>query len=652
MRGGGLGAWLLLVTLATAEVPPLAPQDFRTTDGAVPALVPYVDPTQQTVPWPKHSHSKHPIRSWSEVIPATVLLSGIGVVTSVWYLPRANPGVNFRLLHEAGISRIRVELVWGALQPGTQRLAPSEETRFLALMQAAKANDLRPLILLNAHHGTPTPRTEFTRVVTVAAPAGSRTVTLNDVSNLVPGFSGFSDLTDYWEAEAIITAVNVTTRQVTLSKPLPVSFAANTTRSMATLSYRPLFPVGTAEFDHTASGWLTYAREVCRLMRAASVPAFDLEIWNELTFGTRFLDINNYYTPAIAATEPNGGLNGLPTPGRLWELGRRTVDMLRAECPEATAVWGFSNTTYFNPTPGGLPAGTPAMSFHPYERIWYRSLADEPGGMAQNLEGYAPPAPPYSALLPEAVMTFLRPESLTLYLHPAQRPKPPGVTDFAFVATEHGLCPRDFGVTGVGPAQTMQAKTLLRSAVTFLHAGMRAVWFYVDLAGGGFDPECFDLVPSTVLTQATWPADPNPLYTPATRAIQRLTQAAAGAVPIPSPRALTLSVHLDGGQIFPGDATHPPLTYRDLLTVQPFQVTPTRFLVTAYVMSRDITKPFPESLATVALDGIVGTGATVSATDSLTGAVVPVEVLDRSASRVVLRLPVSDTPRLVLIQES
>ena len=45
----------------------------------------------------------------------------------------------------------------------------------------------------------------------------------------------------------------------------------------------------------------------------AGIDEFDVEIWNELTFGTRFLDINNYYDKAAPEDRPR---TGLPEPRR------------------------------------------------------------------------------------------------------------------------------------------------------------------------------------------------------------------------------------------------------------------------------------------------------------------------------------------------
>src|SRR3954454_18531774 len=122
----------------------------------------------------------------------------------------------------------------------------------------------------------------FPRRVAADAAAGSRTVRLADAGGLVPRRSGLSDLTGYWAAEALLTSVDPATGECRLSKPLPKPLKAGTEGKMATLAYAPLYPVGAAEFDETAAGWVKYALLVCRLVKEAGIDEFDVEVWNEL----------------------------------------------------------------------------------------------------------------------------------------------------------------------------------------------------------------------------------------------------------------------------------------------------------------------------------------------------------------------------------
>ena len=44
------------------------------------------------------------------------------------------------------------------------------------------------------------------------------------------------------------------------------------------------------------------------LVRASGVPKFEVEIWNELSFGSDFLDITKYYNPVPASLQGNGSV--------------------------------------------------------------------------------------------------------------------------------------------------------------------------------------------------------------------------------------------------------------------------------------------------------------------------------------------------------
>ena len=155
---------------------------------------------------------------------------------------------------------------------------------------------------------------------------------------------------------------------------------------------------------------------VCELARRAGIDDFDVEIWNELTFGTRFLDINNYYdqgNPKAAS-----GPDTLNRGGRCWELARRTIEAVKRQYPKARLIWGFSNTTFFHCPIAGLPPGTDGQSYHPYgtgtrslPRQEYRR--DHP---ELNLEGFTPTI---DIRMPEGwAHTFLQTESVMRHLIP------------------------------------------------------------------------------------------------------------------------------------------------------------------------------------------------------------------------------------------
>ncbi len=613
------------------------------------ALVNQLDPGQLDVPNPYHSHYKHPWRGWLETMPASAYLDGLGLNYHVDTY-RVRHDVEMRLLAESGIARIRIEIGWGRTDYDTLDLIPSTKTTMAAILSAAKANGIRPLILLNGHHGYPVPHRELTgRTVSTTAGAGNRTLQLNDVSGIKPSYTGLSNLTGYKMAEVIITAVNTSSRTVTLSKPLPVTLGAGQSVKLDTLRYQPLSEPGTAAYEETVAGWLAYVRTSVRAVIAAGITDFDVEIWNELTFGSDFLKINNYYSPPIVPDQVS-----LQPGKRSWELARRTVAMLAAEYPRVTPIWGFSNTTFFNPQVPSLPPGMLGQSYHPYEFAEYDSFADEHQGIAYNLEGYAPPAPPYRVVMPEGAGMYIRPDGLVRHLTPnGRQERPPSSPVFRHYMTEWGFNPSGYGVTDVQKASYLKAKALLRASFFWLNKGIAGIWFFADYLDHNL--LAYDLMPDSVAQLSSYPSNPDAVLPLPFKALGNAARVFEGATPVGTPRqvgAAAAAADGDGGGIiFRGDATHPDLTYEDALAIFPFQVDPRTFVVAIYVMSRNILQTLPDTEFIVKLTNVDGRAASLRYFDPLTGTNRPVNVIERTASTLVVSLPVGDSPYLLSIAE-
>lgn len=614
------------------------------------AAGPYVDPTQLRVPWPKHSHYRQPWRAWLETVPADTFLTGLGVAYN-WSVERTNHDVQMRLLAGVGFSRIRVEVGWSNVAYDTDDLTDEAKSRLSAITRAAARAGIRPLILLNAHHGIPGPARETTRRVTADAAAGSREIGLDDVEGLRPGYSGLSNLTGTKMAEVLVTGIDPVGRRAFLSKPLPVALKAGQDAVVHTLKYRPFFEPGTPAYEETLGGWLAYVRAVVRTVTAAGVSAFDVEVWNELTFGSDFLTASNYYDPKPPAAQHAVLLEG----GRLWELGRRTVEMLAREFPSVVPIWGFSNTTFFATPVRELPRGFRGQSYHPYLFLDYRSPADEQYGFQNNLEQYAPPAPPYRVLMPETAATFLRTESLARLINPADRRHgPPDSPSFDHFMTEFGFSPQESGIQDPSQAQLLKTKVYLRGSLFWLNKGLRGIWFFSDFET--MDTRSYDVLPPDTARLLADPADPDAAVTPplqALRRVVRLFKLGKGAVT--RPRALGARIAVRPGTpgvVFAGNGRHPPLTFEDVLAVLPFQLDDRTFLVATYVMSRNILEPVTPRHLTLTLSNVDGRAALVSGHDPLRGEAVQVEVRSRTRSTVEVALPVTDYPYLLLIQET
>jgi hypothetical protein len=327
--------------------------------------------------------------------------------------------------------------------------------------------------------------------------------------------------------------------------------------------------------------------------------------------------------------------------------------MLLAEFPQAVPIWGLSNTTFFGVPIRDLPPGTRGQTYHPYFFIDYRSIEDEQIGFQENLEGFAPAAPPYRALMPEGAGMYLKTESLARLLNPGERHvRPPDSPSFDHYMTEYGFNPPEFGAENEAQGQIAKAKTLLRGSMFWLNKGLKALWFFADIHG---DVGAYDLLPDWAADLGAYPADPDSVLTLPLRALRNAAAMFEGATPISSARQLSLEAAAadgdGGGLIFAGDYAHPSLTYQDALAAFPFQVDARTFVIGLYVMSRNILQELPLTQFVLKISNVNGTSAQVRYADPLTGLDRSVDVLERSASSIVVALPVSDSPGLLEIRE-
>lgn len=604
---------------------------------AAPPQRPYVDPSQLDCPWPKHSDYKQPWRAYLETKPAVDFLAGIGVN---WASP-GNDELAVRWLAQAGFKTFRIEIGWGSVKWDESGI--QNHDRMLKLLQLCRQSGIRPTMLLNAHQGVPCPVKFFERRLAADAPQGSRSVKFTDVKDLVIGRSGLSQLSDYWAAEALVTAIDAQTGECQLSKPLPKDLKADKPVPMATLKYLPLHPVGTPEFDETASGWVKYATLVGALVKQAGIEDFDIEIWNELTFGTKFLTIANY-DEAAKTKEPDF----LNPGGRCWELARRTVEAVKRAYPKVRAIWGFSNTTFYHCAIPKLPPGIDGQSYHPYG-TGLRKLPDQEQHKDQpqnNLEGFVPTV---EIRMPEGwAHTFLQTECIIRLLNPQARQAHPEGTQRCFhYMTEHGVVAAECGITDEAGAWDLKSKCALRSFCLWLNKGVDVMHFFNAYQK---DPKDMGLLPAEL---AKLPADGtfDQFATPPLKAIRNLTSAFRGAAEVKSPAQLTLNYGVVGQdrEIFQGDARHPPLRFEDVFAFLPFQVNEHKLVIAVYVMTYDITRPMPEQSYRLAIQGLPTAATPRSLYDPLTGKTSPLQST-REGAAVEVTLPVVDYPRLLVVE--
>ncbi len=602
---------------------------------------PYVDPSQLDVPWPKHSHLKLPWRAYLETRSGYEFLQGVGVNYNV----PDNHEVAVRLLKEAGVKTFRIEIGWSNVNWDETTL--NNEERWLAVLHLCRRYGIRPTILLNAHHGVPCPHKFFERTVLTDAPEGSRSVRLDNVDGIVPRYSGLCNLTDYKACEVFITEVNLQTGECQLSKPLPKGLKANQRVLLATLKYLPAHPVGTREFEAMAQGWLRYTQLVLALLRKAGFDEFDVEIWNELSFGSDFMGwngINFYYDPPIVKFPTDFLRPG----GHAWEIARRTVELVKQQFPKARCIWGFSNTTFFHTPIEQLPPFTDGQSYHPYG-TGTRKLPEQeqaPNEPWRCLEGESPTI---EIRMPEGwAHTFVQTESLMRLLNSEARHtrKPQGVERFYHYMTEHGVAPPECGITDEQGSWLLKAKTVLRAFCFWLNKGIDVMHYYCAYGERATD---MGLLPTNLLQlSANVPFEQ--AATLPLKALRNLTSFFAPSKPLPKLQQLSVDVVALGTQTPIYKVAGKILWHRDAFAVLPFQCTERRFVIALYTMTYDITKPLGGERYRLTVTRFGGTPEQVRFYDPLQGRFVPVTVRTRGRDRLVVEVTVTDYPRLLEVR--
>ncbi len=626
-------------------------------------------------------------RSYLYTPPATTLANGMGVNFNV---DPSQAAVTARLLAASGIKQARVEISWSSVAYSNQSVFENASD-YTEEIQALREYGIKPLILLNANDEIPGPTEAWTANLTAAAPAGARTVQLDAASaaQVIPGYSGLNN--GSVAAGIIFTSVN-SSHVATLSQPLPSAFAAGSYPA-ATLAYQPFAQPELADgapnpqFQATLQGWLGYVRMTMNLVTAAYGSSnFDVEIWNELGFGSSFLDLGNYYNPLPVATEGDtisaildATVAFLKNPANGWS-GVRVGD-------------GFTNQTGGGDDVRTLPAGLDAIDKHPYSQL--AVYPDDATGFpvdALGLEDFqwvnSQPVPNFSpsyyAFMPEYDLTGINTDTLTRMLAPfttvvGSTPLGANVADAggtppAMWITEDNMDPTS--VQGVPATLTqsdydhIHAKAALRTYISYIGKGVQSVDLYaVDGAPRWnlVDPAFFTAAQIGNTDTYSYPGAA--LAGPVMAATGRLAATLAGAQTITTPHPLSLLGIANDSENYQfagnGTAAFPPLYDREVLNFQPFQLTETSWVAAVYVMTRDIAHIYnqnapasdptrtdmpPENFQ-ITIGGLDATDLTASATDPLTGVSVPVSIISRNGDVATIQLPVTDSPRMVTLTD-
>ena len=686
--------------LSKTEVQAVSPA-APTTGGVVSDPI---DPKYLTeLPFGDRSFWIQPWRAYLDTWPATRLLDSLGINFNVTSTEAEGAA---HLLQDSGFKLARIEISWNSLSYENPTKFVNESSirqRLVALHE----HGLRPLILLNANSGGPGPAKEVTLSTDAAASAGATSVALSSASaaEVVPGKTGFDDLSFGGDPDILITSVTAT-GVATLSKPLPAALPAGAHKG-ATLLYAPFgppkLPNGNANpaFQATLAGWLSYVATVSKAAEGIfGAGGYDFEVWNELSFGSQFLNEENYYSPARETG------SGSVTEALLDETVAYVRNPAHGISPEVGITDGFASQTPFA-SPAQLPTGLTAMSKHLYNYGEYyprdnvNSSIKPLNALGENdftTEGtkanplYAPLfIPTYHSLLPESYLTGTQTETVVRDIapfttnvhgvpHGREVTTPGGApmqtwmteynidTDTLFPANPENPINYDGPKVSAAQASRLQAEILLRSLVSMVNKGMTREYFYAAAHSEGYEMISENFTKALDSNPSVYPDDE--LGGETMTSFRRMLAQFQGSGPGGATRQLELlSIIQEGNHAeFAGDgkAAHPDLYDREVLAVLPFQSSPTRFVIPVYVMTPNLTTVYngsaPESSISrfdlpneafrITLGNLptTSTPPRVSAYDPIRNESTPARFVSQDGNRAVFEFAATDYPRLLTIE--
>jgi hypothetical protein len=637
-----------------------------------------IDPAQEEdIPFGSQSQWLQPWRGYLTTPPASGIADGLGINFNV---TRRADDVTAAALEAAGFRLARIEIPWDALDPANpSQLAPVNAATVRQELTSLVSHHIRPLILLNANSAEPTPKAPVTLHVITPALANSRQVVLDAASAaaVVPGRTGFNTLNGSGVAAGLlITSLKGTV--ATLSQPLKSGVQPGNYPGF-TLAYAPFtdpstsLPALNASFNTTLQGWLAYVQTVGNFVRSVvGGDNFDLEVWNELTFGSEFLNINQYYSPPVDPLAPPVAADG----NTLRAILSATATEVQQLFPGVGIGDGFSDQEPYTSgvtVPPGVnidkhyyegTATYPAANVNDGTRPvdWFGrnfgTVTQGPGGFIWSDFW----VPSYTSDFPEYWLTGLKTENLVRDITPLSESiggvahgrytHPPGAAPPQVWMTETNLGHPASMTTD--QAQQFQAKVALRYLLSYINKGLGRVYFYAVTGGN------LSLASQTFVDAANQGQSSDPGLTFA--ALGRLTKYIHAASQM-QPRSINLLQisTTDQRNVFNGFGQFPPLRNLDVTAFLPFQESSHQFLFAAYVMTRDLARVWqppgpnefdmPPAPYRFKIGNVNGCHMKLQGYDPLTGNAVNVKVISCSKHRLTFQTNLTDSPVLIQATE-
>lgn len=657
----------------------------------------YVDPQQQEIRFGAWSFDRVPYRAWMETCPGDIVFRGFGVNFNVNAAAEIEPTA--QVLAQAGVSGGRVEVGMGnfSYQDPTRFDNADRLENLRQRLAALKRNGIRPLILLNANSGAPAPiRTETAELLEDAEP-GDTSILLLDASMIRAGYTGLTRQA-YPTAFPLITNVTADGRcalSAPLAKPLAKGKITLHTLAVAPFAEGEVLADGTVDprARESLRRWERYVLTVCAIARDALGTAgspdagFDLEVWNEYTFGSEYLD-GRYYSPKRQFKEKFTYAHGGVTVSGHEVLLPMTVALVRDLAnglPGVRVVSGFSNQRPWDNGADVFP-GQYGFSRHYYSGIPTSAFSPPTNQPVIDALGQERPLafmPELRMGMPEHWLTGIKTEMMSrdlqpfpnsfkkhfrYSLNPAGVHSPVWMTEFNVYRGEWSkLLEAETGVKTADPRfqellESLAAKSLLRSLLMLTHKGVELIHFYSARS----PMREFGLLSESFFTgDKTFESAGLQLH-----ACRRLKDFLDADAAPRIPRQLGVGRIVEHAPLLlqrgDGTAAHPDYFARDRLAILPFQTSANRFAVALYVVTSDPAHAWapdadpldptryqlPPQMFDITLTNVSGRGARVRYHDPLTGQDIPAAVVSSAPDALTVRLPLTDSPRLLAITEA
>ena len=572
----------------------------------------------------------------------------------------------------AGFRHVRVSLFWSLMSYTTGTISTASNQSVVNFLVAAQSAGLRPLVLLQAFDQGPCPYTQTLVKTANAIAATDTTITLTTSPTLTVGLSGLTGfVTSATQANIAYTTSNnvmcatlvtaVSGRQITLSKPVGTNIPAGATLVINTLLHKPWSAKGSSDYNNTMNGWLAYLGAASTFMQSvlgtagASDLGFDIEIWNETSFGSDFLDINNYYSSQQVAEQY---VNGIPAV--IPDIVAQSSAYIEANPTQFAGVRvsdGFASVSPIQAS-SSEPVAVSALSKHPYPSpLSYPS--DDDGYDGLDVDGNVTSfIPTYDIYTHEYFSTAINPFTLARDISTTTnsfggvdhgqnaRTINGAVAPVSVWMTEIGTATGNIGVTDPNAIALLTAKGTLRALFFNLGIGVERVYVFTGIG----DTTSLALVPTSA------PTTPTLVLTALKDALAFIAGNDAGAS-AGTLAYLGYSLAFAGGStpalLFDGNGgTTPDFVQPSDHVLIPVQVTPTRTAFIHWFSALDMRNTMSSVPVVLTLVGLPGGTPVLTAFDPIGNASVPAVLSAQGDGALTINTMASDSPFILVVDQT